>query len=151
MPLKSEEPRVKLTNMYIRFLNHAYALIKNSCIPRYSSKYSKHVYSQHQLVAILLLKEYFQEDYRDIVELLECSDIFKEILELDQVPHFTTLHKRKKEESSFRFFYWPGTSFSSSRSTYCSSAMSIALVSGFVTHCPVRCRRSFRIFPCASA
>jgi len=93
MPLKSKEPRIKSTNRYIRFLNHAYALIKNSRIPRYSCKYSKHVYSQHQLVAILLLKEYFQEDYRDIVDLLECSEIFKEILELDQVPHFTTLHK----------------------------------------------------------
>ncbi len=93
MQLKSKEPRLKSTNRYIRFLNHAYGLVKSSRIPRYSCKYSKRVYSQHQLVAILLLKEYFQEDYRDIVDLLECSEIFKEILELEQVPHFTTLHK----------------------------------------------------------
>ncbi len=93
MQAKHKEPKIRSRNRYIRFLNHAYALIKNSRIPRYSCKYSKRVYSQHQLLAILLLKEYFQEDYRDIVDLLECSEIFREILELNQVPHFTTLHK----------------------------------------------------------
>ena len=90
--LKSREPRVKSTNRHIRFLNHAYAFIKNSRISRYLRKYSKRVYSQHQLVAILLLREYFPENYRDIVELLECSEIFKEFLGLHRVPQITTLH-----------------------------------------------------------
>jgi len=93
MQSKPKEPKIRSTKRYIRFLNYAYSLKNNSRIPRYSCKYSKKVYSHHQLIAILLLKEYFQEDYRDIVDLLECSEIFKEILELDQVPHFTTLHK----------------------------------------------------------
>ena len=68
-------------------------LAKTLPYPRYSCKYSKKVYSQHQLLTLLLLKEYFQEDYRDIVGLLECSNIFKDIIKLDQVPHFTTLHQ----------------------------------------------------------
>jgi hypothetical protein len=39
------------------------------------------------------LKEYLDEDYRDIVEIVELMDKVKERIGLKQVPHFTTLHK----------------------------------------------------------
>jgi len=55
-------------------------------------------------LTILLLKEYFQEDYRDIADLLECSNIFEEIIETDQVPRFTTLHKFLQRSRSALLF-----------------------------------------------
>jgi hypothetical protein len=39
------------------------------------------------------LKEYLNEDYRDIVELVKVMDKVKSRIGLKQVPHFTTLHK----------------------------------------------------------
>jgi transposase len=42
---------------------------------------------------LVLLKEYLNEDYRDIVEIVELMDEVKERIGLKQVPHFTTLHK----------------------------------------------------------
>ena len=59
------------TNRYIRYVELSSRLIRDSRIPLYSSKYSKKTYTQHQLLVLLLLKEYLAEDYRDTVELLK--------------------------------------------------------------------------------
>ncbi len=45
-------------NRYIRVVESSSGLIKDSRIPIYSSKYSKKTYTQHQLLILLLLKEY---------------------------------------------------------------------------------------------
>ena len=44
-------------------------------------------------MTLILLKEYLDEDYRDIVEIVELMDKVKERIGLKEVPHFTTLHK----------------------------------------------------------
>jgi transposase len=80
-------------NRYIRFVELSSGLIKDSRIPLYSSKYSKKTYTQHQLLILLLLKEYLSEDYRDTVELTEIMDSLREKINLDEVPHFTTIQK----------------------------------------------------------
>jgi len=68
-------------------------LIRHSRILLYSSKFSKRIYTQQQLLILLLLKEYLSEDYRDTVELTEIMNSLREKIHLDEVPHFTTLHK----------------------------------------------------------
>ncbi|MGA2161551.1 MAG: IS5 family transposase [Methanoregula sp.] len=83
----------KSTNRYIRFVELSYGLIKDSRIPLKSSKFSKKTYTQHQLLTLLLLKEYLSEDYRDTVELTEIMDSLREKIQLDEVPHFTTIQK----------------------------------------------------------
>jgi len=80
-------------NRYIRFVELSSGLIRDSRIPLYSSKYSKKTYTQHQLLILLLLKEYLSEDYRDTVELTEVMDSLREKIQLDEVPHFTTIQK----------------------------------------------------------
>lgn len=80
-------------NRYIRFVELSSGLIRDARIPLYSSKYSKKIYTQHQLLILLLLKEYLSEDYRDAVELTEIMDSLREKIHLDKVPHFTTIHK----------------------------------------------------------
>jgi len=81
------------TNRYIRFVELSSGLIRDSRIPLFSSKFSRKTYTQHQLLILLLLKEYLSEDYRDTVELTEIMDSLREKIRLDEVPHFTTLQK----------------------------------------------------------
>jgi len=40
-----------------------------------------------------LFKEYLNKDYRDIVNIVELMEPIRSKLEIDKVPHFTTLHK----------------------------------------------------------
>jgi hypothetical protein len=80
-------------NRYIRFVELSSGLIRDSRIPLFSSKFSKRTYTQHQLLILLLLKEYLSEDYRDTIELTEIMESLREKIHLDEVPHFTTIHK----------------------------------------------------------
>jgi transposase len=80
-------------NRYIRFVELSSGLIRDSRIPLFSSKFSKKTYTQHQLLILLLLKEYLSEDYRDTVELTEIMESLREKIHLNEVPHFTTIHK----------------------------------------------------------
>jgi hypothetical protein len=93
MPTIIKEPKKRTRNKYIRFIEAALPVVRSSRIPLYSCKYSKRVYTQHQLLVLILLKEYLGEDYRNFVELVELMDDLGEILELEQIPYFTTLHK----------------------------------------------------------
>ena len=103
MCTKCKETKLLSTNRYIRFVEVASGLIRNSRIPLYSSKFSKKIYTQHQLLILLLLKEYLAEDYRDTVELTEIMDSIREKINLDAVPHFTTIHKFSQRINSFVF------------------------------------------------
>jgi transposase len=80
-------------NRYIRFVELSSGLIRDSRIPLFSSKFSRKTYTQHQLLTLLLLKEYLSEDYRDTMELTEIMESLREKIHLDEVPHFTTIHK----------------------------------------------------------
>ena len=73
-------------NRYIRFVELSSGLIRDSRIPLFSSKFSKKTYTQHQLLTLLLLKEYLSEDYRDAVELAEIMDSIRAMIHLDNVP-----------------------------------------------------------------
>ncbi len=91
------------TNKYIRFVDIASQVIKESRIPLYSCKFSKRTYNQHQLLTLLLLKEYLAEDYRDTVELIEIMDSIRQKIELEEIPHFTTIQKFCHRIKSFVF------------------------------------------------
>ena len=59
----------------------------------YSHVYSPRKFTQPQLFACLVLKEFERKDYRGVCQLLaDCSDL-REAIGLKAVPHFTTLQK----------------------------------------------------------
>jgi hypothetical protein len=70
----------------------AYQIAKRSIPPHLHIKSPKK-FTQHQLVACLVLREFFKTDYRGIEEIIEDSSDLKKTLELSEVPHYTTLQK----------------------------------------------------------
>ncbi len=76
------------TNQYIRFVDHALKVIKAARIPLYSCKFSKKTYSQHQLLILLLLREYIGEDYRDTVD-IDIMDQVRELIDSIRSPFHT--------------------------------------------------------------
>jgi hypothetical protein len=67
-----------------------------AALPRYGSKFSPKKFTQPQVAACLVLKEFFKTDYRGIAAILTDSRDLREVLELDAVPHWTTLHKASR-------------------------------------------------------
>jgi hypothetical protein len=65
--------------------------VARESLPAYSSKYSRHDFTQHQLFAILALKTFLKTDYRGVVQLLTDFAELREELSLDAVPHYSTL------------------------------------------------------------
>ena len=62
-------------------------------LPKYSHRYSPKKFTQHQLFACLVLKDFYNISYRSTVAMLrDCSDL-REVIGLDMVPHFTSLQK----------------------------------------------------------
>lgn len=76
-----------MSNKYLKFVDAALAASGNSPLEIYSCKYSKRTYTQQQLLALVLLKEYLKTDYRSIVELAGLMDTIRSRIGLKQVPH----------------------------------------------------------------
>lgn len=65
--------------------------VAKQALPSYSSKYSRQDFTQHQLVAILVLRQFFRTDLRSMIEWLSDFRELRETLELKKVPHYSTL------------------------------------------------------------
>jgi len=62
-------------------------------LPEYAHRYSPKKFTQHQLFACLVLKNFLRTDYRGLAAHLEDHPSLLATLELKQVPHFTTFQK----------------------------------------------------------
>src|SRR5262249_52433718 len=75
--------------------------VAESILPRYRSKYSKHQFTQPQLLVLLCLMRYEDWTFRETeVRLSEHSDL-RHALQLEQSPDYTTLYRfmRRLDES----------------------------------------------------
>lgn len=72
-------------------------------MPQYSHLYSPKKFTQPQLFACLVLKEFCRRDYRGIVVMLHDLPDLCQTIELWVVPHFTTLHKAAQRLLRLRF------------------------------------------------
>lgn len=57
----------------------------------YSCKYSPQRFTQAQLFAILVLKQFFKTDFRGVIQLLHDFGELRQMLQLKQIPHYSTL------------------------------------------------------------
>jgi len=65
--------------------------VAQEALPAYSSPFSPKVFTQHQLFAILVLRQFFRTDYRGVVQLLSDLSDLRTALDLKKVPHYSTL------------------------------------------------------------
>jgi hypothetical protein len=65
-------------------------------LPLYTHRNSPKKFTQHQLFACLVLKNFLKTDYRGVVAHLADHPALREVLGLDCVPHFTTLQKASR-------------------------------------------------------
>jgi hypothetical protein len=90
---KSKETIKKSASRNIRFIRAAFSIVKGIRIIPYSCKYSKKIYTQYQLLVLILFKDYRNQHYRDLIEDVEDMESIQEELDLSVLPHFTTLQK----------------------------------------------------------
>jgi hypothetical protein len=65
--------------------------IGEESLPPQSSQYSRKDFTQAQLFAILVLRQFFKTDYRGIVQLLQDLGDLRTVLKLEKIPHYSTL------------------------------------------------------------
>jgi hypothetical protein len=65
--------------------------VAKATLKPYSNKYSPKRYTQPQLFAILVLRQFFNIDYRGIEQLLRDFSDLRQVLNLKQVPDHTTI------------------------------------------------------------
>jgi hypothetical protein len=83
---------MKTTKSPRRLLEVSYACAKEA-LPAFAHVYSPKKFTQHQLFACLTLKEFLKLDYRGIMHLLQDSPDLCRVIEMTEVPHWTTLQK----------------------------------------------------------
>lgn len=65
--------------------------IAQAALPSYSHRFSPKVFTQQQLFAIWVLRQFFKTDYRGVVQLLQDFGDLRRVLQLQKVPHYSTL------------------------------------------------------------
>jgi IS5 family transposase len=65
-------------------------------LPNWRHEFSPKKFTQPQLFACLVLKSFFNTDYRGIVAILSEHIAIRKILNLEHIPHYTTLQKASK-------------------------------------------------------
>ena len=84
-----------MTKSPLDFTRLAFESAKKSLEP-YSTKFSRRDFNQAQHFALLALRHFMNLDYRKTMQVvMEWSDL-RELLELQKVPHWTTLEKAQK-------------------------------------------------------
>lgn len=71
--------------------------VARRALPAYSHRCSPKKFTQHQLFACLVLRNFLKTDYRGVVAQLQESPRLAEMIGLEQIPHYTTLQKASKK------------------------------------------------------
>ena len=90
---KSQETIKRSASRNIRFIRTAISVVKSTHLEPYSCKFSKKTFTQHQLLVLILFKDFRDQHYREFIEDVGDMEKVQEILDLSQTPHFTTLQK----------------------------------------------------------
>lgn len=71
--------------------------VAQAALPAYSHRCSPKKFTQHQLFACLVLRNFLKIDYRGVVAQLQENLQLAAIIQLEQIPHYTTLQKASKK------------------------------------------------------
>jgi hypothetical protein len=98
--INNKEPYSYSNPKHISFLTLTLNVVKAAGIPTYRTRFSKHEFNQHQLLSLLIFKEYLGVKYRQLCDILELNDDIKKILGCSRIPHYSTLCKFSHRISS---------------------------------------------------
>jgi len=77
----------------VRIVIRQKRILERARYPLRRSKYSNHIYNDHQHIILLALRQHFRKSYREFCDIMEiCTSLLDEI-GLKKVPHWTTLQK----------------------------------------------------------
>ncbi len=79
-----------MTKSAVRLAREALA-VGRAALPMYSSRFSRRDFTQPQLFALLVLKQFLRTDYRGLVALLAEWAELRRALGLRKAPHYSTL------------------------------------------------------------
>ena len=82
-----------MKNKYQRMINIMRQILKKMNVPLFLHPRSKHVFSVHQHIIMLVLRQYESKSYECMVEWLNVSSEISAMLDVSIIPHFTTLQK----------------------------------------------------------
>ena len=82
-----------MKNKYQRMVSLMRQILRKMRVPFYLHSKSNHIFTLHQHVIMLVLRQYESKSYESFVEWLEVSDRVVQMLELKCISHFTTLQK----------------------------------------------------------
>ena len=80
----------RMSKSALRVAREALA-VGRAALPPYGSRFSRHDYTQPQLFALLVLKQFLRTDYRGLVALVAEWRDLRHALGLRKVPHYSTL------------------------------------------------------------
>ena len=87
---------VALTSKSPKAVARAALIAARRVLPFYTHPNSPKKFTQHQLFACLVLKNFWKTDYRGVVAHLRDNAELRKVLGLNCVPHFTTLQKASR-------------------------------------------------------
>ena len=79
-----------MTKSAVRLAREALA-VGRAALPAYSSRFSRHDFTQPQLFALLVLRQFLRTDYRGVVTAVGEWGELRRALGLRKVPHYSTL------------------------------------------------------------
>jgi hypothetical protein len=79
-----------MTKSAVKVAREALAVGRRS-FPAYGSRTSRHDFTQAQLFALLVLRQFLRTDYRGLVTLVAEWQDLRKALRLRKVPHYSTL------------------------------------------------------------
>src|SRR4051812_24936640 len=85
----------QMTKSPLRLAQTALATAQQA-LPPYSSKFSRKDFTQPQLFALLVLRQFLKQDYRGLEELLRDWSDLRQALGLAKVPDHSTLQKAEQ-------------------------------------------------------
>ncbi|MDE1863663.1 MAG: transposase [Thaumarchaeota archaeon] len=82
-----------MKNKYQRMIALMRQILRKMRVPLYFHKKSNHIFTLHQHIIMLVLRQYESKSYESFVEWLQVSDNIVQMLGIKTIPHFTTLQK----------------------------------------------------------
>lgn len=90
--MKAKKTTRPMTKSALAVARQALAVARDA-LPEYASKFSRRAYTQHQLFALLAVRQFLKLDYRGVEQLARDWSDLRAVVGLTRVPDHATLQR----------------------------------------------------------